>query len=179
MNAIYETFSEHSKTGPHDIAFLTISDISIQIGISKSKLYKDIREGKLIAEKSLDDTLVVSPKALQDAYTDMDINRLFETDFPTPDCLSSLGETIGTGDLEDTHEEPPTFDKAPKNKPRLIEKTTIEQADVSTPSTPALSEYTPKTDIGKQNASQKAKIIGLCGAVIFCSAILIGVFHNF
>ena len=80
MNGTHELLYTRHSDSSYDIAFLTVADISEFIGMSKSKLYKDIREGKLIAEKNLDETTVISPRALQSAYPDIDVADLFELD---------------------------------------------------------------------------------------------------
>ena len=80
MNASYESIYGHHNTDPNDIPFLTVSDTAEYLGVSKSKIYKDIRNGKLAADRSLDDTTMVSPRALQHAYPELDIAALLDID---------------------------------------------------------------------------------------------------
>lgn len=100
MSAIYETQNNFALHNDHDIAFLTVADISTSIGVSKSKLYKDIREGRLRAEKGLDDTFVISPQAVQQAYTDIDVFELINLDLPSP-VIPADGENDPLGSGED------------------------------------------------------------------------------
>ena len=179
MNAISETFSDHSRTSTHDIAFLTISDISSQLGISKSKLYKDIREGKLVAEKNLDDTLVVSPRALQHAYEKFDVSDLFEADFPMPEGLNHLDEGIELSAANSIPEPELDREQKPEFKIEPLDGLTTEISG------PALCELPDKKDdalevgTSEQNGRRTVKIAVLSSAVIICAAILVGVLRNF
>ena len=64
MNASYESLYRQHDAHSNDIPFLTVSDTAEYLGISKSKIYKDIREGKLIADRSLDEKTMISPPRL-------------------------------------------------------------------------------------------------------------------
>lgn len=179
MNATYETFSDHSRTSTYDIAFLTITDISDQLGMSKSKLYKDIREGKLIAEKSLDDTLVVSPKALQQAYQKINIGDLFEEDFPLPDCLNQLEET-GESPETEVESKSPLSEEQQYERGTTAKESTATKA-IETPPRESADSTEESLEIGTrlQNRPPIAKLAVMCSAVIICSAILVGLFRSF
>ncbi len=177
MNATYGTFSNHPRASTNDIAFLTIADISAHMGISKSKLYKDIREGRLIAEKSLDDTLVVSPSALKSAYEKLDTSIFFETDLPLPDCLEAEEDLVESLDTEDIFETP--FELCQENAAEPLPEEITKDIEFDDQARPLQSEKT--SEIGQKSPYflSTAKIIGIFSAVIFCSAILIGVLGKF
>ncbi|MGR8948542.1 MAG: helix-turn-helix transcriptional regulator [Gammaproteobacteria bacterium] len=93
MNVSRESLYAQHSSSSYDIAFLTVADISEFIGVSKSKLYKDIRDGKLIAERNLDETTVISPRELQSAYPDIDVADIFDIDLPAPQSAEMRNET--------------------------------------------------------------------------------------
>lgn len=177
MNATYGTFANHPRASTNDIAFLTIADISEHMGISKSKLYKDIREGRLIAEKSLDDTLVVSPSALKSAYEKFDTSIFFETDLPSPDCLEAEEDLIDSLDTEDIFETP--FELCQENAAEPLPEEITKDIEFDDQASPLQSEKTAQIVQKSAYLLSTAKIIGIFSAVIFCSAILIGVLGKF
>lgn len=177
MNATYGTFANHPRASTNDIAFLTIADISEHMGISKSKLYKDIREGRLIAEKSLDDTLVVSPSALKSAYEKFDTSIFFETDLPSPDCLEAEEDLIDSLDTEDIFETP--FELCQEISAEPLPEEMTKNAEIDDEENPLLPEKTAEIVRKSGYSLSTAKIMGFFSAVIFCSAILIGVLGKF
>ena len=181
MNTAYESFSDHPETSTYDIAFLTVSDISNQIGVSKSKLYKDIREGKLLAEKSLDDTLVVSPKALQQAYQQIDLSALIDADFPAPDFLNDADhptDGMPKNGLSPIERVGASLDQPCKSQPFISgEFTELASAHVVKNANDGQSD-TDKGSVKTPSGSQKARIIGFGSVVVICSAILVSVFAN-
>lgn len=181
MNAAYETFSEHSGTSTHDIAFLTVSDISNQLGISKSKLYKDIREGKLLAEKSLDETLVVSPKALQQAYRTMDLSALIDAELPAPNFLDDADSPEDEKSLVDIvpeEEVSGSFEQTKScAKDAPIESTELTPGYLEESFSEARSQ-TEERDRKTHSGAQIMRIIGFSSVAVICSAILVSVFAN-
>lgn len=172
MNATYGTFSNHPRANTNDIAFLTIADISEHMGISKSKLYKDIREGRLIAEKSLDDTLVVSPSALKSAYEKFDTSVFFESDLPSPDCLETEDELMESLDTEDIFET--SFELSQEITVESLPEEITKDIEFDQENSPIHAGEVPEFEEKSPNSFLSAKKIGFFSAVLFCLAILIG-----
>ena len=98
MNASYESLYRQHDADPNDIPFLTVSDSAEYLGISKSKIYKDIRTGKLVADRSLDETTMISPRALQRAYPQLGVAEIFDLEpiatdsMPEPSAQTEASE---------------------------------------------------------------------------------------
>ena len=101
MNASYESLYSQRTADANDIPFLSVSDTAEYLGISKSKIYKDIRTGKLVAGKSSDDTTMISPRALERAYPEIDIAEIFDiepADSPRPKPLGAVTQAAEKAD---------------------------------------------------------------------------------
>ena len=187
MNATHELLYGRRSNSSYDIAFLTVADISEFLGMSKSKLYKDIRDGKLQAEKNLDETTVISPRALQSAYPNIDVANIFELD--QPESLDDV-EQIKSTDLNRATQASDINSPKPIAKPQTglssLEKALDRQAsnrgEVPEPCTETFSKPTPSESMVTSNDddiklnAQKTpenKLNLLTAALILASSILL------
>ena len=188
MNASYESLYRHRDADANDIPFLSVSDTAEYLGVSKSKIYKDIRDGKLLANQGLDDTTMLSPRALQHAYPELDIAEIFELEPIDIEPENGGGKTQNT--LRDPHDLTTLSDKnittANKNTPSIFElaldknsatgetDNDIEKAPIAEPqSTPEVNNHPTEDTQSEGSAQRKMRTFEIFAALSVASAILL------
>ncbi|MEM7467548.1 MAG: helix-turn-helix domain-containing protein [Pseudomonadota bacterium] len=169
MHAIHKPSFEQAKANSFDIPFLTVADTAMHLGVSKSKIYRDIRRGKLAADRTLDRITLISPRALKAAYPDFEIRKVVDLDaspllrpqgmllnqgFATPEEMAVDG--IANQQCERALENIPAVDE-PENPPLEVGGTSEKDENRTTQASP-LGEVSRSQD-RQQSSETPAKSV--------------------